>query len=298
MSDHAKKRGSRQIGTLGSGNHFLEINYVEQVYDPETATLLGLEKNQITVIIHTGSRGLGYQVCNDYLKTTQKAVDKYNIDLPDRQLACAPIRSDEGQSYLAAMRAAANFAFANRQVIKHLTEQALLKALGLKSEELKMRLVYDICHNIAKFETHEIDGEEVKVCVHRKGATRSFGPGNAELPSRYRPIGQPVLVPGDMGRYSYLCVGTAKAMTETFGSSCHGAGRMMSRKKSSKVSREMNVIEELRKRGVEIMARGKRTITEEMPHAYKDVASVVDVMDGAGISRKVARLKPIGVIKG
>ena len=298
VSDHAKKRGSRQIGTLGSGNHFLEINYVEQVYDPETATLFGLEKNQITVIIHTGSRGLGYQVCDDYLKTTQKAVDKYDIDLPDRQLACAPIRSDEGQSYLAAMRAAANFAFANRQVIKHLTEQALLKALGLKSEELKMRLVYDICHNIAKFETHEIDGEEVKVCVHRKGATRSFGPGNAELPSRYRPIGQPVLVPGDMGRYSYLCVGTEKAMTETFGSSCHGAGRMMSRKKSSKVSREMNVIEELRKRGVEIMARGKRTITEEMPHAYKDVASVVDVMDGAGISRKVARLKPIGVIKG
>lgn len=298
VSEHAKIRGAKQIGTLGSGNHFLEVDTIDEVYDEKAAATLGIAKGKIVVLIHCGSRGLGYQVCADYLQTTQKAVEKYGIELPDRQLACAPIRSNEGESYIAAMRAAANYAFANRQVIKHLTEKAFLKALGLKPKELQMRLVYDICHNIAKFETHTIDGKEAEVCVHRKGATRSFGPGHPELPDRYKPIGQPVLVPGDMGRYSYLTVGTEKAMTETFGSSCHGAGRMMSRKKSSKVSREMNMIEELRKRGVEIMARGKRTIAEEMPHAYKDVASVVNVMDGAGISRKVARLKPIGVIKG
>ena len=298
VSEHAKIRGAKQIGTLGSGNHFLEVDTIDEVYDEKAAATLGIAKGKIVVLIHCGSRGLGYQVCADYLKTTQKAVDKYGIELPDRQLACAPIRSGEGQSYLAAMRAAANYAFANRQVIKHLTEKAFLKALGLRAEELRMRLVYDICHNIAKFETHTIDGKEAEVCVHRKGATRSFGPGHAELPGRYKPVGQPVLVPGDMGRYSYLTVGTEKAMTETFGSSCHGAGRMMSRKKSSKVSREMNMIEELRKRGVEIMARGKRTIAEEMPHAYKDVASVVDVMERSGISRIVARLKPIGVTKG
>lgn len=225
-------------------------------------------------------------------------MEKYSIDLPDRQLACAPIKSSEGQAYLGAMRCAANFAFANRQVLKDLAEKAFLKALDLTPRELNMRLIYDICHNIAKFEEHKLNGKTHRVCVHRKGATRSFGPNHPELPDAYRPIGQPVLVPGDMGRYSYLCVGTEKAMSETFGSSCHGAGRMMSRKKSSKVSRSMDMIEELRSRGVEIMARGKRTIAEEMPHAYKDVANVVDVMDSAAISRKVARFKPIGVIKG
>ncbi|MFQ6616817.1 MAG: RtcB family protein, partial [Fidelibacterota bacterium] len=275
-----------------------EVDYVEEIYRPEATDVLGLEKNQVVVIIHTGSRGLGYQVCDDYLKTAQRAVEKYSIDLPDRQLASAPIKSPEGQAYLAAMRSAANFAFANRQVLKHLAEKAFMKALGLSERELSMRLIYDICHNIAKFEEHTVDGKTRRVCVHRKGATRSFGPNHPELPDTYRSIGQPVLVPGDMGRYSYLCVGTEKAMSETFGSSCHGAGRMMSRKKSSKISRSMNLIEELRSRGVEIMARGKRTIAEEMPHAYKDVANVVDVMDSAGISRKVARFKPVGVIKG
>ena len=298
VSDYAKRRGSKQIGTLGSGNHFLEIDFVEEIYQEDAAAIFGLAMNQIVVIIHTGSRGLGYQVCDDYLKTTQRAVERYNITLPDRQLACAPIKSSEGQAYIGAMRAAANFAFSNRQVLKHLAEQAFLKALDISPKTLKMRLVYDICHNIAKFEEHKSAGTPVNVCVHRKGATRAFGPNHPDLPDEYKPVGQPVLVPGDMGRYSYLCVGTEKAMTETFGSSCHGAGRMMSRKKSSRVSRSMNMIEELRSRGVEIMARGNRTIAEEMPHAYKDVAKVVDVMDGAGISKKVARFKPIGVIKG
>lgn len=298
VSQHAKLRGSKQIGTLGSGNHFLEIDYVEEIYDDSRAEVLGLKKDRIVVIIHTGSRGLGYQVCTDYLKMTQKAVEKYRIELPDRQLACSPIQSPEGQAYLGAMRAAANFAFVNRQVIKHLAEKAFLKALAISKTELKMKLIYDICHNVAKFEEHTVDGKNVTVCVHRKGATRAFGPHHPELPESYKEIGQPVLVPGDMGRYSYLCVGTEKAMQETFGSSCHGAGRMMSRKKSSKISRSMNMIEELRSRGVEIMARGKRTIAEEMPHAYKDVSNVVDVMDGAGISKKVARFRPIGVIKG
>ncbi|MEE9166897.1 MAG: RtcB family protein [Candidatus Neomarinimicrobiota bacterium] len=298
VSDRAKQRGSKQIGTLGSGNHFLEIDHVEEIFNNDVASVFGLEKNQIVTIIHTGSRGLGYQVCDDHLKTTQRAVERYGVNLPDRQLACAPIKSPEGRSYLGAMRAAANFAFCNRQVIKHIAEQAFMKTLSISPEELRMRLIYDICHNIAKFEKHKVDGDTVTVCVHRKGATRSFGPNNPELPEQYKPIGQPVLVPGDMGRYSYLCVGTDKAMTDTFGSSCHGAGRMMSRTKSSKISRSMNMIEELRSRGVEIMARGKRTIAEEMPHAYKDVSDVVDVMDGAGITLKVARLKPIGVIKG
>ncbi|MCH8011171.1 MAG: RtcB family protein [Candidatus Marinimicrobia bacterium] len=298
VSQHAKLRGSKQIGTLGSGNHFLEVDYVEEIYDNYSAEVLGLKKDQIVVIIHTGSRGLGYQVCTDYLKMTQKAVEKYRIELPDRQLACSPIQSPEGQAYLGAMRAAANFAFVNRQVIKHLTEKAFIKALAISQTELKMKLIYDICHNVAKFEEHTVDGKKVSVCVHRKGATRAFGPHHPELPESYKEIGQPVLVPGDMGRYSYLCIGTEKAMQETFGSSCHGAGRMMSRKKSSKISRSMNMIEELRSRGVEIMARGKRTIAEEMPHAYKDVSNVVDVMDGAGISKKVARFRPIGVIKG
>ena len=298
VSDYAKRRGSKQIGTLGSGNHFLEIDFVEEIYQEDAAAIFGLAMNQIVVIIHTGSRGLGYQVCADYLKTTQRAVERYNINLPDRQLACAPIKSPEGQAYIGAMRAAANFAFSNRQVLKHLAEQAFLKALDISPKTLKMRLIYDICHNIAKFEEHKSAGTPVNVCVHRKGATRAFGPNHPDLPDEYKPVGQPVLVPGDMGRYSYLCVGTEKAMTETFGSSCHGAGRMMSRKKSSRVSRSMNMIEELRSRGVEIMARGNRTIAEEMPHAYKDVAKVVDVMDGAGISKKVARFKPIGVIKG
>ena len=298
VSLYAKQRGCKQIGTLGSGNHFLEIDYVEKIFEHNAASVMGLEQNQIVLLIHTGSRGLGYQVCDDYLKTTQKAAEKYNIHLPDRQLACAPIQSSEGQAYIKAMRAAANYAFCNRQVIKHIAEEAFKKVLSISSKTLGMRLVYDICHNIAKFERHQFNGKSAVVCVHRKGATRAFGPGHPEIPDKYKPIGQPVLVPGDMGRYSYLCVGTQKAMIETFGSSCHGAGRKMSRKKSSKVSRSMNMIGELRSRGIEIMAKGTRTIAEEMPHAYKDVSNVVDVMDKTGISKKIAKFKPLGVIKG
>ena len=292
------QRGADQLGTLGSGNHFLEIGRVEEIYHPEAAARFGLRKKGIVVLIHCGSRGFGYQVCDDYLKVTLRATEKYGISIPDRQLACAPLRSDEGRAYLGAMRCAANYAFANRQVIMHLAEQAFGEALGLREGEAGFRLVYDICHNIAKFETHAVDGNDMNVCMHRKGATRAYGPGHASLPGMYRDIGQPVLIPGDMGRYSFLTVGTEKAMQETFGSSCHGAGRHMSRKKAMKASEGRDMIGELRARGVEIQATGKRTIAEEMPHAYKDVADVVDVMHDAGITLKVAKFKPIGVIKG
>lgn len=298
VSEYAKQRGKKQMGTLGSGNHFLEIGYAEEIFLPKEADVFHLEENQVALTIHTGSRGLGYQICDDYLKTTQRAAEKYNIPLPDRQLACAPIQSPEGKTYLGAMRCAANFAFCNRQVIKHLAEEAFMKALSISPKELNMRTVYDICHNIAKIEKHTVDGKETTVCVHRKGATRAFGPHHPDLPLTYKSIGQPVFVPGDMGRYSYLCIGTENAMKETFGSSCHGAGRLMSRKKSSKVSRSMNMFAELKSRGVEIIARGKRTIAEEMPHAYKDVANVVSSMEGAGIIKNVAKFKPVGVIKG
>ncbi len=298
VSDYAKQRGKKQMGTLGSGNHFLEIGYAEEIFLPKEAEVFHLEEKQVALTIHTGSRGLGYQICDDYLKTTQRAAEKYNIPLPDRQLACAPIQSPEGKTYLGAMRCAANFAFCNRQVIKHLAEKAFMKALSISLKELNMRTVYDICHNIAKIEKHTVDGKETTVCVHRKGATRAFGPHHPDLPETYKSIGQPVFVPGDMGRYSYLCIGTENAMKETFGSSCHGAGRVMSRKKSSKVSRSMDMFAELKSRGVEIIARGKRTIAEEMPHAYKDVANVVNSMEGAGIVKNVAKFKPVGVIKG
>jgi len=298
VSDYAKQRGKKQMGTLGSGNHFLEIGYAEEIFLPKEAEVFHLEEKQVALTIHTGSRGLGYHICDDYLKTTQRAAEKYNIPLPDRQLACAPIQSPEGKTYLGAMRCAANFAFCNRQVIKHLAEKAFMKALSISLKELNMRTVYDICHNIAKIEKHTVDGKETTVCVHRKGATRAFGPHHPDLPETYKSIGQPVFVPGDMGRYSYLCIGTENAMKETFGSSCHGAGRVMSRKKSSKVSRSMDMFAELKSRGVEIIARGKRTIAEEMPHAYKDVANVVNSMEGAGIVKNVAKFKPVGVIKG
>jgi tRNA-splicing ligase RtcB len=292
------QRGADQLGTLGSGNHFLEIGRVEEIYHPEAAARFGLREKGIVVLIHCGSRGFGYQICDDYLKVTLRATEKYGISIPDRQLACAPLRSDEGRAYLGAMRCAANYAFANRQVIMQLAEQAFREALGLREGEAGFRLVYDICHNIAKFETHTVNGQDVRVCMHRKGATRAYGPGHASLPGMYRDIGQPVLIPGDMGRYSFLTVGTEKAMQETFGSSCHGAGRHMSRKKAMKASEGRDMIGELRARGVEIQATGKRTIAEEMPHAYKDVADVVDVMHDAGITLKVAKFKPLGVIKG
>ncbi|MAT38750.1 MAG: RNA-splicing ligase RtcB [Ectothiorhodospiraceae bacterium] len=292
------ERGAEQVGTLGSGNHFLEIGRVEEIYNNEAARAFGLEEDGIVVLIHCGSRGFGYQICDDYLKVTLKATEKYNISLPDRQLACAPLKSSEGKSYIGAMRCAANYAFANRQVIMSLANDAFRDALAVSESDVGFNLIYDICHNIAKYETHCVDGEDRRVCMHRKGATRAFGPDSAHIPDAYKPHGQPVLIPGDMGRYSYLCVGTERAMEETFGSSCHGAGRHMSRRKAMKASKGRDMIQELNDAGVEIMATGKRTIAEEMPHAYKDVADVVDVMHNAGITRKVARFKPVGVIKG
>ena len=292
------QRGADQLGTLGSGNHFLEIGRIEDIFHPHAARVFGLEPDGIVILIHCGSRGFGYQICDDYLKVTQQATKKYGISIPDRQLACAPITSGEGQAYLGAMRCAANYAFANRQVIMHLTEQAVMKALDITDREAGVRPIYDICHNIAKFETHEVDGTRRRVCMHRKGATRAFGPGSEHIPEAYRSIGQPVLIPGDMGRYSYLTVGTDRAMQETFGSSCHGAGRHMSRKKAMAASKGRDMIQELRDRGVEIQATGKRTIAEEMPHAYKDVSDVVNVMHDAGIALKVAKFRPLGVIKG
>ena len=298
VDDRPWQRGADQLGTLGSGNHFLEIGRVEEIYHEPAAQVFGLKPGGIVVLIHCGSRGFGYQVCDDYLKVTLEATRKYGIEIPDRQLACAPIKSREGQAYLGAMRCAANYAFANRQVIMHLAEEAFMETFGLSQRETGFNLIYDICHNIAKFERHLVDGHETDVCMHRKGATRAFGPGHPNIPAEYRGVGQPVLIPGDMGRYSFLCVGTQLAMTETFGSSCHGAGRHMSRKKAMAESKGRDMIRELHDRGVEIQATGMRTIAEEMPHAYKDVADVVGVMHDAGITLKVAKFKPIGVIKG
>ncbi len=297
VSERAKQRGSDQVGTLGSGNHFVEVQYVDEVYDARAAAALGLRQDQVTLTIHTGSRGLGYQVCDDFLRIMQNTSSRYGIELPDRQLCCAPLRSDEGRRYMAAMAAAANFAFCNRQVITHWARQCFEEVFG-GSPQAGLDTVYDVCHNIAKFETHLIDGQEVKVCVHRKGATRAFPPGHPEVPAPYREVGQPVLIPGDMGRYSFVLVGTEKARLETFGSTCHGAGRLMSRTKARQKARGRSIIRELRDAGVVVKATGRATLVEEMPEAYKDVSEVVDTVHEAGISRKVARVRPIGVIKG
>jgi tRNA-splicing ligase RtcB len=298
LSDEAYRRGRRQLGTLGSGNHFLELGRVDEIYAPEAARTLGLESGQVTLIIHSGSRGLGHQACEDYLKVVGKAADRHRIRLPDRQLAAAPIRSAEGQAYLGAMAAAANFAWCNRQLMMHLAENALMRTLHLSERELGFALIYDVCHNIAKFEEHEIDGVKRRLCVHRKGATRAFGPGHPALPAAVRSIGQPVLVPGDMGRYSFVLIGKEKAMRATFGSTCHGAGRVLSRAQAKKQARGRDLIAELRDAGVTIRYRGRAGLAEEMPMAYKDVADVVDVMEEAGVSDRVARLRPFAVIKG
>lgn len=298
LSQRALERGYDQVGTLGSGNHFLEVDVVDEIFDETTAEVFGLHKDQIVVLIHTGSRGLGYQVCDDYLKRLLKASAEYGFNLPDKQLACAPINSPEGQEYLSAMQAAANFAWNNRQVIMNLAKNCFLKVFKMTNSELDFKLVYDVCHNIAKIEEHNIDGKMKQVCVHRKGATRAFPPGNKNIPLKYNSVGQPVLIPGDMGRYSYVASGTQKAMEETFGSSCHGAGRFMSRKKAMKNAEGRNIIGELKERGIIVQAKSYKTIAEEMPSAYKDVTGVVDVMHNEGITNKVARLKPLGVIKG
>jgi len=298
VSKRAIERGLDQAGTLGSGNHFLEIGVVEEVYNPAVADALGLWKGQVVVWVHSGSRGFGHQVCDDYLQVMQKAVQKYGIDLPDRQLACAPVNSKEGQDYLGAMRCAANYAFANRQVIMDLVRRAWQKAWGLSPSDLGLRLIYDVAHNIAKIEKHIVDGQERVLCIHRKGATRAFPPGHPDVPKAYRKVGQPVLVPGDMGTESYVLVGTQKAMEETFGSTCHGAGRLMSRAQAKRQAKRRDLRAELEKKGVVVRARGWASLAEEMPDAYKDVGVVVEVVHQAELSRRVARIRPIGVVKG
>ena len=298
ISMKARERGSAQIGSLGSGNHFLEVQYVDEIYDEGAARKLGLSRDQVTVMIHTGSRGFGHQVCTDHLEVMERAVRKYGIELPDRELACAPVSSPEARDYMRAMRAAANYAWANRQAIMHWTRQAFMKALGMGQADLGMDLLYDVAHNIAKIEEHLVEGRKVRLAVHRKGATRAFPPGHPELPEVYRETGQPVLVPGDMGRASYVLLGARKAMEETWGSTCHGAGRVLSRHEAIRRAKGRSIYRELEDRGIIVMSAGRETLAEEMSEAYKDISNVVDVVHGAGLSKKVARLRPMGVVKG
>jgi len=299
VSDKAVKRGMPQAGTLGSGNHFLEIQVVKEIFDPHIASIMGIsEIGQILVLIHTGSRGFGHQVCTDHLRVMEQAVSKYGIKLPDRQLACAPIESKEGKDYLAAMACAANYAWANRQCIAHWVRESFSKVFGKSAEQLGMKQIYDVAHNIAKIEEHTIDGRKVRVCVHRKGATRAFPAGHKDIPIRYKEVGQPVLVPGDMGRCSFIAVGTEKAMAESFGSTCHGAGRVLSRGAAKRSIRGADVIRELESRGIIVKAESISSLAEEASQAYKDVTEVIDVVHQAGISKKVAMAIPMGVIKG
>ncbi|HNV86031.1 MAG TPA: RtcB family protein [Candidatus Omnitrophota bacterium] len=298
VSEKAYERGRSQLGTLGSGNHFVEVGFAEEIFDEEAAAGLGIRKDFVTVIVHTGSRGFGYQICDDYLRVMDAAVRKYGIELPDRQLACAPLDSPEGKKYLSAMACGANFAFNNRQLITHWVRESFENVFRTGPSQHGLRTVYDVCHNIAKIEKHPLDGKEVPLCVHRKGATRAFPPGHPAVPESYRSLGQPILVPGDMGRCSYVLVGTQNAYQETFGTACHGAGRVMSRHQAKKAARGRSIVRELEAEGIHIMADGYDTIAEEMPDAYKNVSDVVEVVHRAGIGRKVARLKPLCVIKG
>ena len=302
VSERARTRGADQLGTLGSGNHFLELDRVAEVYDAEAAEAFGLVPGRVAIQIHSGSRGLGYQVCDEFIAAHRRAAAASSARTtrtsPIRSSPARPSRARSARRYLGAMQAAANFAWANRQVMTGLAVRALLHALGISERDLGARLLYDVCHNVAKLEEHEVDGARRRVLVHRKGATRAFGPGDARVPAPYRAVGQPVLIPGDMGRYSYVLAGTARAMADTFGSSCHGAGRLLSRGEALRRGRGRSIARELAARGIEVISRGKKTLAEEMSEAYKDVAQVVAVMDGAGISRLVARLEPMGVIKG
>jgi tRNA-splicing ligase RtcB len=298
VSEKAMDRGRPQLGTLGSGNHFLEVGFVDEIYNAQVARVFGLWKGQVTVLIHSGSRGFGYQVCDDFLKKMGERVRELDLDLPDRQLACDFLRSSTGQDYFSGMACAANYAWANRQMLMHWTRETFERVLRIGPQELGMHLVYDVCHNIAKREWHTIDGVRKEVCVHRKGATRAFPPGHPALPDIYREVGQPVLIPGDMGRYSYVLVGTERAMEETFGSTCHGAGRVQSRTQAKKASKGRALHRELEDQGIHVMAASRATLVEESPEAYKDVSQVVEVVHQAGISSKVARLRPWGVVKG
>jgi tRNA-splicing ligase RtcB len=298
VSPRAVQRGRDQVGTVGSGNHFVEVGWVDETYDDVAAHALGLDPGTVTVFIHSGSRGLGYQVCDDYLDVMLDAARRYGIDLPDRQLACAPLDSPEAGRYLGAMRAAANYAFANRQMMAHRVREAFERVFRRSEDALGLDLVYDVSHNNAKFERHTVDGRQRELCVHRKGATRAFPPGHPELGPRFREMGQPVLIPGDMGRYSFVLLGTQGAYDETFGSTCHGAGRRMSRRQAKRATRGRDLDREFGEQGIEVRASSGATVAEEVPEAYKDVADVVGVVHAAGIGRKVARLRPLGVLKG
>ncbi|MBI2167837.1 MAG: RtcB family protein [Candidatus Omnitrophica bacterium] len=298
VSKRAYERGSDQLGTLGSGNHFVEVQAVDTIFDEEAARIFGLEKGQITVMIHSGSRGFGYQICDDFLELTRRALSKYHIEVPDVQLACAPVNSPEGRQYLGAMRCAANYAWNNRQCLMSLAREVFEKFFGRSWQDLGMDLVYDVAHNIAKFEKYRVNGKEKMLCIHRKGATRAFGPGHPELPKDYQSVGQPVIIPGDMGRNSYVLVGTAQAAEETFGTTCHGAGRAMSRSQAVREARGRSIERELEAKGIIAIARGRKGLDEEQPAAYKDVNDVVEVVHQAGLAKKVVRMQPLGVIKG
>ena len=298
INERAKKRGLPQLGTLGSGNHFIEIDLIEQIFDEETAEIFGLQQGNLAVMIHCGSRGLGHQVCSDTVQSFQTTIHKYGIKIPDRELVCAPLNSAEGQDYLAAMRAAANYAFCNRQVLAHLARRAFEQVLAGKVKNWQLYQVYDIAHNIGKIEDHLVDGILRKVCVHRKGATRAFGPGSSGIPDEFSKTGQPVLVPGSMGTSSWVLAGTKKSMEHSFGSSCHGAGRLMSRQKAKKTIRGDQLKIDLEKKGIYIQAGSLSGLAEEAPGAYKDVDQVIEVVNGAGLTRKIARLVPLAVVKG
>ena len=299
VSARAKKRGAPQSGTLGSGNHFLEVQIVREIYDEAAARAMGIGPiGQVLLLIHTGSRGLGHQVCDDYLRVMEEAVVKCSINVPDKQLACSPLDSKEGKDYLAAMACAANYAWANRQSITHWSRESFVKVFGKNLQQLGMQQVYDVAHNIAKIEEHVVDGHKVTLCVHRKGATRAFPPGHKDVPAKYRDVGQPVLIPGDMGRCSFVAVGTERAMEETFGSTCHGAGRVQSRGASRRSLRGVDVADELKARGITVKAGNISGLAEEASQAYKDVSLVVEITHRAGISKKVSMAVPMGVIKG
>jgi tRNA-splicing ligase RtcB len=298
VSPRAKSRGAPQLGTLGSGNHFVEIQEVVEIYDPDVARVFGLFDGQLAVEIHSGSRGLGHQVCSEYVKSLQSAVKKYGIQLPDRQLVCAPLNSPEGKRYYGAMAGAANYAWANRQCMAHLARRSFEEILAGKVRDFDLHTVYDVAHNIAKIEDHVVDGKSMRLCVHRKGATRAFGPGHPAVNPVYREVGQPVLVPGDMGTASYVLVGTTDAMEESFGTSCHGAGRTMSRTAAKKKIHGGTLRRELEERGIRVRAGSLAGLAEEAPDAYKDIDAVIEVVHGAGLARKVAKLRPLGVMKG
>ncbi|MEX2162065.1 MAG: RtcB family protein [Anaerolineales bacterium] len=298
VSKRARQRAYDQIGTLGAGNHFIEVEVVETIFDEQAADVMGLRQGCLTLMIHCGSRGFGHQICTDFVSSFQSAVQRYGIQLPDRELVCAPLNSTDGKAYVGAMNAAANFAFANRQLLAHHARQAFEEALAGRVKNWRLHQVYDIAHNMGKVETHKIEGKDLRVCVHRKGATRAFGPGSPGLPPEFDKIGQPVLVPGSMGTASWVLVGTEGSMQRSFGSTCHGAGRTMSRSQAKKTVRGSDLIRDLAARGIHVQAGSLPGLAEEAPQAYKDVDAVVETVDRAGIARKVARLRPVAVVKG